>query len=148
MRAITVCQPYAELILRGVKRVENRTWPLDYRGAILIHAGKSQKFFTPDNYGILFDEMAFGAVVGVAQLRGCIRYRPLRKLDPAVLEAWPWLENHEHCEGPYCWILEDVFRFPTIVPHRGMPGVFDVSAGLVATGLSQAMEARRAKACQ
>jgi hypothetical protein len=146
MRAITICQPYAELILRGLKRVENRAWPTDYRGAILIHAGKSQKFFTPDNYGILIDEMAFGAVVGVAQLRGCIRYRPLRKLDPAVLEAWPWLENHEHCEGPYCWILEDVFRFPTIVPHRGMPGVFDVPAGLVATGLSQAMEARRASA--
>ena len=144
MRTLTVCQPYAELILRGLKRVENRAWPIDYRGAILLHAGKSEKFFTADNYGIPREAMAFGAVVGVAQLRGCIRCRTARGFDSAVLEAWPWLDGHEHAEGPYCWILEDVFRFAEPVPYRGMPGIFDIPAGLVAIGLSQAMEARKA----
>ena len=142
MRALTICQPYAELIMRGEKRVENRTWSIDYRGALLIHAGKSRAWL--ESYSPLPEPMDFGAIVGVCQLRGCIRFRPLRKLDPVILEAWPWLDGHPHCEGPYCWILEDVFPFQEPVPYRGMQGIFDVPAGLVATGLSQAMEARRA----
>jgi hypothetical protein len=145
MRALTICQPYAELILRGLKRVENRTWSIDYRGAILIHAGQSKKFFTADNYGIGLAEMDFGAVVGVAQVRGCIAFHPGKRLDPLVLEAWPWLDGHVHCEGPYCWILEDVFRFQSPVPFRGFQGIFHVPNDLVAAGLLEAMQARKEK---
>ncbi|MGO9111202.1 MAG: hypothetical protein ACLP9L_18410, partial [Thermoguttaceae bacterium] len=61
-------------------------------------------------------------------------------------EAWPWLETHVHCEGPYCLIFEDAFRFSLPVPFRGMPGLFDVPAGVLAVGLSEAMEARRSLA--
>ncbi|MFA7254088.1 MAG: hypothetical protein WC107_06075, partial [Patescibacteria group bacterium] len=49
MKALTVCQPYASLIVGwpgidpdDVKRVENRTWPTSYHGPLLIHAGKSR----------------------------------------------------------------------------------------------------------
>ena len=37
MKAITICQPYAELILLGEKRVENRVWRPGYLGPLLIH---------------------------------------------------------------------------------------------------------------
>ena len=48
MRALSICQPWAELIARGVKRVENRSWRISekrrlaYRGRMLVHAGKSK----------------------------------------------------------------------------------------------------------
>lgn len=42
MMALTIKQPWAEFILGGVKRVENRVWGSTYRGVLLIHA--SQKF--------------------------------------------------------------------------------------------------------
>lgn len=149
MRAITICQPYAELILRGDKKVENRKWPTTYRGPLLIHAGKSQEWLELDDSGT-FDEsyniplasMQFGAILGVVQIQGCIHgpamCRPCRDFDPWVLEAWPWLANHEHAEGPYCWILEDAYRFSTPIAFRGHLGLFDVPAGLVAVGLSEA----------
>ena len=41
MKAITISQPWAHLIVRGEKRVENRTWPTEHRGPLAIHAGKS-----------------------------------------------------------------------------------------------------------
>lgn len=48
MKALTICQPYAELIARGDKPIENRTWPTHYRGPLLIHAGKSRAWLDGD----------------------------------------------------------------------------------------------------
>jgi activating signal cointegrator 1 len=143
--------------LRGEKRVENRKWPTSHRGPLLIHAGKSREWLdldpegkTDETYGIPLAEMQFGAVVGVVRVRRCIRPRrgvsPLSgeqrwRFDAAILAAWPWLARHEHVEGPYCFILEDAFRFSRPVPFKGRLGLFDVPANLVAAGLSEAMEA-------
>jgi len=144
MNALTICQPYAELIICGEKRVENRTWTTGYKGPLLIHAGKSRQWL--DSYKPLPAHMDYGVVIGVVQLRGCIRFRRRIPLHAVILEAWPWLDGHPHCMGPYCWILEDAFRFPHPVPFPGRQRLFDVPSGLVATGLSQAMEARAARA--
>lgn len=38
MMALSVRQPWASLIVAGIKRVENRTWTTDYRGPLLVHA--------------------------------------------------------------------------------------------------------------
>jgi hypothetical protein len=150
MNALTICQPYAELIMRGKKRVENRTWPVGYRGAMLIHAGKFARMAGVGSLRqrrrdeIPLTEMDFGKIVGMVQLRGCLHknlHSPIR--DPVVLEAWPWLATHEHAEGRYCWILEDAFRFSQPVAYRGQQGLFDIPAGIVAAGLSEALEARR-----
>ena len=40
MKAISIRQPWAWLIVNGYKDVENRTWSTKYRGPILIHTGK------------------------------------------------------------------------------------------------------------
>ena len=40
MKAITVLQPWAWLLATGKKRCETRSWKTNYRGEILIHAGK------------------------------------------------------------------------------------------------------------
>jgi hypothetical protein len=37
MKAITIKQPWAQLICEGVKDIENRTWKTSYRGRVLIH---------------------------------------------------------------------------------------------------------------
>ena len=40
MKVITIKQPFATLIVEGIKEYEFRTWRTNYRGEILIHAGK------------------------------------------------------------------------------------------------------------
>jgi hypothetical protein len=40
MRVLSIRQPWAHLIVTGQKRIENRTWTTDYRGPLLIHAGR------------------------------------------------------------------------------------------------------------
>lgn len=38
MKVLSIRQPWASLIVKGCKDVENRTWKTDYRGPIAIHA--------------------------------------------------------------------------------------------------------------
>jgi activating signal cointegrator 1 len=40
MKAITIWQPYATLIMLGLKRYETRHWSTSYRGPLIIHAAK------------------------------------------------------------------------------------------------------------
>lgn len=40
MKAITIWQPYATLIMLGLKRYETRCWGTSYRGPLIIHAAK------------------------------------------------------------------------------------------------------------
>ncbi|MBE9001406.1 ASCH domain-containing protein [Nostoc sp. LEGE 12447] len=41
MKAISVRQPWAWAIIYALKDIENRGWPIHYRGDILIHAAKT-----------------------------------------------------------------------------------------------------------
>ena len=38
MKTISIRQPFASLICRGIKTIENRSWGTTYRGKLLIHA--------------------------------------------------------------------------------------------------------------
>lgn len=40
-KAVTLHQPYASLIALGAKQYETRSWSTDYRGTMVIHAGKA-----------------------------------------------------------------------------------------------------------
>ena len=113
MKALTVCQPYAELIARGEKVIENRTWATDYRGRLAIHAGKSRAWMD-DGDAQKYPGMVFGAVIAIATLRGCCRLQDL-PLD---------LRGDMHANGPWCWLLKDVQRIAP-VEFRGSQGLWE-----------------------
>ena len=48
MRIVSIKQPWATLIARGLKDVENRTWATRYRGPVLIHASLRPDDIAPD----------------------------------------------------------------------------------------------------
>lgn len=133
MKAITICEPYATLIARGIKRVENRTWAAP--GAVVgkriaIHAGKSKSWLAPGNYGIPLSELTFGAVVATAVLADCVHVYP--NIPEWAKNEYPWLHDHEHTEGPVCWILTDVVKLPTPIPFKGAQGFWDIPDELLA----------------
>jgi hypothetical protein len=47
MKALSIRQPWAWLILHAGKDIENRDWPTRFRGRFLIHAAKGM---TRDEY--------------------------------------------------------------------------------------------------
>lgn len=76
-RALSIRQPYVEMILRGIKKAEYRNRPTKVRGLIYIYAGLKPgdaKFFR--HLKVEPGELPTGLVVGTAELVDC---RPSRK---------------------------------------------------------------------
>lgn len=79
MRALSIRQPHAEAILRGVKKIEYRSAPTKIRGRVLIYASLGR--YPPDreielmtDYGITevsCDELPRGVLVGSVDLFDC-----------------------------------------------------------------------------
>lgn len=118
---ISVRQPWADLIVDGVKDIENRTWPTDFRGAILVHAPRKVDWPAADRFrdslpiGPMGEyEPVIGAIVGVAELVGCVSGHPSRFF-----------------QGPYGFVLERPARLPEPVPAPGRLGIFNVPARLL-----------------
>lgn len=72
MRALSIRQPYAELILRGEKKIEYRSRPTNIRGRVYIYASQ-----TPGNAKD-FEDMAAtigdfptGVIVGTVEIINC-----------------------------------------------------------------------------
>lgn len=152
MKALTICQPFAALIClpdddHRAKRVENRKWGTQYRGPLLIHAGKSREWLELDDagtcdelYELPLADMVFGAIVGVANLADCVALdmyaSGIKRVPDSSFRRWPWLSSHEHTEGPFCFVLTEVRRFETPIPYRGAQGFFDVPREVVANALA------------
>lgn len=79
MKALSIRQPWAWLIVMGHKDIENRTWPTSFRGEFLIHAGKA---FDHAGYQWVMSEMGValpeparferGGIVGSAEITDCV----------------------------------------------------------------------------
>lgn len=118
MKALTICQPYAHLIAIGEKPIENRTWETPYRGPLAIHAGRSRDWMDAGD-ALRYPDLVFGAVVAVARLVACLSIA--RASWPAPFQD---LLEHEHANGPWCWILADVRRLKRPVYCRGAQGLW------------------------
>lgn len=76
MKALSLKQPWAELILLEKKKIEIRKWNTKFRGDFLIHASKIPDKNWMKKFG--FKELPLGQIVGKARLVDVKKY-PNRK---------------------------------------------------------------------
>lgn len=155
MRALTIHQPYAYLIVTPQaelpdgaynKRVENRTWHTNVRGELAIHAGMSLKWLDHEDWPAVpddlikklkfsdFPEFAFGAIVGLAEIIDCYSIEQIRRGD--LSDRMMWLQSHRHVSGPYCFVLDNIRRLSVPVPCVGKQGFWTVDSDTSYTVLS------------
>ena len=72
MKVITIKQPFASLIAAGLKEYEFRTWKTNYRGEILIHAGKSIDKDAIKKFEFLNLDYPTGCIIAKAKLTDCV----------------------------------------------------------------------------
>lgn len=128
MRAITIHQPWAELIVRGEKDVENRSWRTHHRGPLLIHAGARADQQSFAEHGVPGDAER-SAIIGVVDVVECTQER-----------TSPW-----HEEGSWGWYLARPRRFRKPIPMKGRRGLFDVPDRKVAAQLGGAGRKKRSR---
>jgi hypothetical protein len=103
-RAISIRQPYVELILRGVKKAEYRSRLTHIRERIYLYAAKSPGDTDEGvRNGISREEQALlptGVIVGSVDIAGCI-----------------WSE----AQGCYAWCLAEPLRYREVLHPLGQP---------------------------
>lgn len=112
---LTIHQPWAWLIVHGLKDVENRTWRTPYRGPLYIHAGKKLDETAREFVRLQFPEIQLppdedlkrGGIIGRVNLKECVTGHPSKWARPC---AWHWT-------------LSDPQPLP-LEPMRGALGLF------------------------
>lgn len=127
MKIISIKQPWAWLVVNGIKDVENRTWSHQYRGQILIHAsGKADRNPVAfDNDIRCPDGLDLGGVVGIAEIVDCVidypsRWYAGRYVDKRTGERKPY----------YAFVLRNARPLP-FVRWPGQLGIRDAPARLI-----------------
>jgi hypothetical protein len=73
MKALSIKQPFAELIVQGRKKIELRTWRTKFRGEFLVHASKVPDKGAMEKFG--FEKLPTGCIVGKANLIDVKEYK-------------------------------------------------------------------------
>jgi ASCH domain-containing protein len=115
MKAISIRQPWAWLIVAGIKDIENRTWSTKHRGPLRIHASASKVDLVSIEeielrHGMRIDlaKLQFGGIIGAVEL-----------VDVVTRSSSPWFR------GPLGWVMREPRALP-FMPVRGMQRLFDV----------------------
>ena len=89
MKILTIRQPWASLIVAGIKDVENRSWLTSYRGRLGIHAGSRVEQDALDAYGHLLDgDLPRGALIGSVTLVDCISNSRSKWAEPGMCTGY------------------------------------------------------------
>ena len=132
MRALTVTQPYAGLLVSGIKRIENRTRkiisPAHFGTTIAIHASREIDNDIVENmklrsFTLPKGALTTGAILGVAELCGMIDLENGGRLsdffdDDDVADQLPWLS------GPIVYVLGAPRMFTKPISCKGMLGLW------------------------
>lgn len=127
MKCISIQQPWASLIVQGLKEIENRDWTTRYRGPLLIHAG--QRF---DPYALDFicerlneeerrkvpmyrRDYQMGGIVGIVRIK-----------DVVTCSESRWFQ------GPYGWYFDRAMPLE-FYPLKGQLGLFDIHPEVLKT---------------
>jgi hypothetical protein len=118
-KIISIRQPWATLIVRGIKDIENRSWATRYRGPVLVHASLRRSPHSLADIARQFGidlpkvELPLGGIVGTTNIIDCVAAHPS-----------PWFE------GKFGFVLEQSRELP-FMPWKGSLGLRSATAGLV-----------------
>ena len=122
MKAISIRQPWADLIVHGHKTLELRRWTVNYRGPLAIHAAQTIEREACAQHGLNPEALTIGALIGLVDLVGII------ELDEAGYAA----HRAEHRDldpfaGPlFGWQLANPRPLSPPRPMPGRMGLFNI----------------------
>ncbi len=130
MKAVTLIQPAASLVVLGACRLDVRAWRTAHRGRVAVYASRalpqgSRELCTCEpvrsalRAGLGHDDwrrLPLGALLGTVELIDC---------TPVEEDGLP---------GGWAWVLDNPEPLAEPVPYRGRLGIFDVPDELLRPG--------------
>ena len=113
VKTISIRQPWAHLIVLGIKDIENRSWKTKYRGRILIHAALKidwdavKVLNIPESEWHIFKKNR-GGIIGETEIIDCV-----------TQSSSKWFE------GPFGFVLTNSKPLP-FTKIKGKLGIFTI----------------------
>ncbi len=104
MKAISLKQPWANLVATGAKTIETRKWSTKYRGDLVICSSQSPKI------------EPYGKALCIVELYD-VRLMTKKDETKACIKIYP---------GAYAWLLCNLRPINPPVPIKGSLGIFDL----------------------
>lgn len=128
MKALSLWQPWASLVARGVKRHDTRTWTTEHRGLVAIHASKVVDLAGAPNALCRAALDMFwwatkhpaSAVVAVARLTAC---RAAPSVEPFVTRADRAATDFS--AGRFALVFDEIHALYEPIPLAGRQGLFN-----------------------
>ena len=123
MKCLSICQPFAELIIQNKKTVELRTWNTKIRGEFLVHAPIKIRKEAYEKLKIK-EKLTTGAIIGKVELWDVKKYESLKEIQIDKKKHYSSTISHEKIFG---FILKNAKPFRIPIPWKGQLGFFDVN---------------------
>ncbi|GAV85849.1 ASCH domain-containing protein, partial [Cephalotus follicularis] len=133
---LTMHQPWASLLVYGIKRIEGRSWPSPIRGRLWIHAAskfpedstiKAMEDFYREIYAVNgITDLKFPEHYPVSRLLGCVEVVGCLRCEE--LANWEALPEGVRLEGQtnFCWLCEQPQKLLVPFEMRGYQGVYNL----------------------
>ncbi|MBM3910105.1 MAG: ASCH domain-containing protein [Thaumarchaeota archaeon] len=123
MKCLSVSQPFADLIVKGKKTIDLRSWNTNFRGEFLIHAPiKIRK----EDYKRLkmHSKLPTGAIIGKAEIYDVKKYSSKYEIKK---DAKKHFASKNFYNKKYGFCLRNAKEFQVPIPYKGKLGFFDVN---------------------
>ena len=123
MKCLSICQPFAELIIQNKKTIELRKWNTSFRGEFLVHAPiKIRKEDCKKNK--IKEKLTTGSIIGKVELYDVKKYESLKEIQIDKKKHHASIGSQEKRFG---FILKNAKPFRVPIPWKGQLGFFDVN---------------------
>lgn len=127
---LSIRQPWTWLLTHGVKDIENRDWSTNYRGLLLLHAGKvgDEDYFDCGAFDVKWWQYRYGVIEGIPtsahdfERGGIVGIATLDRVVTRSTSQW--------FRGTYGLVLRDA-KLLSFIPYPGQKGLFSVPVSLV-----------------
>ncbi len=121
MKIITLKQPWATLVAEGIKKYEFRSWKINYRGKLLIHAGAGvdkeelKKF---KKYNLDFPK---SKILAIAEVEDCLKLDD--ELNKKIIAEKNEVYDNKSRTG-YAWKLKNIKKVKVDLEVKGKLGLW------------------------
>ena len=123
MKVLTIKQPWASLIMQGIKKYEFRSWQTKYRGDILIHSASQVDKEAMEKYSKYLTSVPTGVILGIVTITDCIKKS--EDFKQILLNEKCDVYTEKSFEANYGWKIENIRKFKNLIKAKGKLGLWN-----------------------
>ena len=124
MKVITLKQPWATLVAEGLKKYEFRSWKFNYRGEILIHAGKGVDKEAMKKFEHLNLNYPRSRIIAKVKILDCVKLD--KEINENIIRENELVYGHKYDRTGYAWKLEVVEKIEDDKEISGKQGIWNI----------------------